>query len=471
MSDKEMGHEPKTLSVERHGIDFVPRGERYGTPRRLFTIWFSVNLTLLCLTAGMLGISAGLPLGWTVGGIALGNAIGTVLMAAHSAQGPHLGIPQMIQSRAQFGVLGAALPLVAVVAEATLYTAADGVIVRDTLKGILPLDDYSAIVLFGAITLIAGFMGYELIHKLGAALLVISGTLLLTVAALLPFHTDAGGAMPVTSAHFTVATFIMVVTQGTAWSLGSAPYVADYSRYLPATVSTSRTFWCTGMGNFLGATLIMGFGAYIAFAYPNLAAHPGSGIAELFGRGRYLVSLLIAAGLLQVNVMNLYSAYMSTVTIVSGMRSMERITLPIKFLLMASLMAVATGIAIVARENFNLHFSDLLIAVVYVLVPWSAINLADYYLLRKGRYSIDEMFRRDGLYGNFQWSSITIYLLSIAVQIPFMRLSFYVGPLARLVGADVAWLPGTIIPTLLYYLIQKSRTRALNRRCLSERGA
>jgi purine-cytosine permease-like protein len=34
-----------------------------------------------------------------------------VFMASHSAQGPQLGIPQMIQSRAQFGVIGAILPL------------------------------------------------------------------------------------------------------------------------------------------------------------------------------------------------------------------------------------------------------------------------------------------------------------------------------------------------------------------------
>jgi NCS1 family nucleobase:cation symporter-1 len=45
-----MANAAETLSVERHGIEFVPLSERYGTPRRLFTIWFSINLSLLCLT-------------------------------------------------------------------------------------------------------------------------------------------------------------------------------------------------------------------------------------------------------------------------------------------------------------------------------------------------------------------------------------------------------------------------------------
>ena len=44
----------------------------------------------------------------------LGTLLGTLFMAFHSAQGPKLGLSQMIQSRAQFGYLGALLPIVAV---------------------------------------------------------------------------------------------------------------------------------------------------------------------------------------------------------------------------------------------------------------------------------------------------------------------------------------------------------------------
>ena len=452
-----MAHEPLTPAVERHGIEFVPLAERYGTPRRLFTIWFSVNLSLLCLTAGTLGVLAGLSLGWTLTALAIGNAIGTVFMAAHSAQGPHLGIPQMIQSRAQFGVLGAALPLLAVVTEATLYTAANGVIVRDTLRVILPLGDFGAFALFGALTLAIAFAGYELIHKLGATLAVVSGLFLLTLMATLLMHDHASPGRHLELGHFTLPAFILTVTQATAWNLSSAPYVADYSRYLPEKVSTWSTFWWTAMGNFLGATLVMALGAYMASAFPLLGQHPGSGIVELFGRARFLAGLLIVAGLLVVNVMNLYSAYMSTVTIFSGFRAMARISVRNKFLAMLSLMAIATAIAAAAQDKFDVYFSDLLAALVYVLVPWSAINLADYYIVRRGRYSIDQMFRLDGIYGRYQWKSIAVYVLSVLVQVPFVSLSFFVGPLARAVGADIAWLPGLVVPTVVYCWMQPAR--------------
>ena len=95
---------------------------------------------------GTLGIAAGLSFAWTLLGLLIGNLVGTIFMAAHSAQGPHLGVPQMIQSRAQFGVYGAAIPLLVMVVAAVLFLAASGVLMRDALKALLPISDDQAIV-------------------------------------------------------------------------------------------------------------------------------------------------------------------------------------------------------------------------------------------------------------------------------------------------------------------------------------
>jgi nucleobase:cation symporter-1, NCS1 family len=450
-----MSGKSKGLSVERKGIDFVPTTERYGTPRRLFTVWFSVNLSILCLTVGTLGVVAGLPLGWTLGGLVLGNAVGTFFMAAHSAQGPHLGIPQMIQSRAQFGVLGAGLPLVAVVTSQTLYAAANAILIQDTIRMLLPVSGVSAIVWFATITVVIAFFGYELIHRVGVLLTILSGALVLGIIVALVNHASQSHAAPLHAAHFSIAAFIMVVAQSTAWSLSTAPTVADYSRYLPITVSLPETFWYTGMGNFFGSLLMMSLGAYLAASLPDFIGHSGVGISELFGNGRYVAAVLITLNLLQVNVMVLYSAYMSAATIVSGIRGMKRVPLSMKLFVMLLLMGIATTIAILTRDSFDRYFSDLLALLVYFLIPWSAINLADYYVVRKGAYSIEQMFLIDGIYGRFRWKTLGVYLVSIAAQIPFMNLSFYAGPVARLTGADMAWLPGTVIPTLLYLWVER----------------
>jgi len=231
------------VEIEKYNIGFVPLTERYGSEKRLFTIWFSINLSIVCLTVGTLGILAGLSLAQTALALVLGNAIGTVFMAAHSAQGPHLGIPQMIQSRAQFGVFGAAIPLVAVIVTYTLYLAADEVVIRRTIASLLPIGTDSAMILFGGAVLVVAYIGYELIHRLGVYLTVISGLLFLTTAVLLIVPAAAsGGAASEAHGQFALSTFMATLTQATAWSLTFGPYVADYSRYLRPEVSTASTF-------------------------------------------------------------------------------------------------------------------------------------------------------------------------------------------------------------------------------------
>ncbi len=447
------------LGIERHGIEFVPLAERYGTPWRLFAFWFSGSMTILGLSVGAVGTVAGLPLSWTVLALIAGNGVGTLIMAAHSAQGPRLGIPQMIQSRAQFGVIGAGVPVLAVVAATTLYLAAGNILMRGVLQVVLPLGDELSILLSGVLTLIVAFIGYELIHRLAAGLSALSALLYLSVAVLL-FRTPAGAAAaPVVAAHFSAKAFMLIMTQAAAWSLSAGPYVADYSRYLPATVSAWRTFWFTGAGNFLGSTSIQALGAYMAFRRPDIIDNPGVGIADLFGSGRGVVATLIVLNLLQVNVTNLYSAYMSATTAISGLRGMRQVSLGFKFGLMALLSTIASMVAILTRDQFATYFSDFLALLLYGLVPWSAINLADYYLLRKGHYEIGDMFRTTGIYGRFRWGALGVYAFSILVQVPFMSLSFYSGPIAGYLGADIAWIPGLLCPAFLYYRVEVRRER------------
>lgn len=449
------------LDVESHSIDFVPLSERYGTPLRLFTIWFSINLSVVCTAVGALASTYGLSLGWTIFGLALGNAIGTVFMAAHSAQGPHLGVPQMVQSRAQFGVIGAGLPLVAVVITYTLYTAADGLLIEGPLGQLLSVSGTGALVIFGVATLIIAFVGYELIHRMGVVVSVISG--LLFVAALwhlltqpAPVAPSAAPALAATlSGAFAWPALMLTMTQAAAWTLSFGPYVADYSRYLPADVRTSTTFWATGLGCFLGATIIMAIGALIGLHFPAQSGDPGGAIVSVIGSWKPLVQLLIVIGVLEGNVMNVYSAYMSSATIFSGLRQMQRIGKGMKFFVMALLIALATLVSVFAQDAFETYLGDILNVMIYLLAPWSAINLADYYLVRRGKYNIPDLFRRDGEYGAFRWHTIAIYLLGVAIQIPFMSLSFFKGFVANLIGADLAWCPGLIVPGLLYIVIER----------------
>ena len=448
----------KVLQIESHSIDFVPLAERYGTPRRLFTVWFSTNMTVLGVALGTLGIEAGLGLGWTLAALAVGNAAGTLFMAAHSAQGPRLGVPQMIQSRAQFGVRGAALPLFAVVVTYVLYCAANGVLIQGVLCSILPISPLEALLLFSGLTAVVAFVGYELIHRLGTVLTVISSALF-GMAACLLWTRHSGGHAPISVAreHFTGAAFLLTATQAASWSLSYGPYVADYSRYLPSTVPPARTFWYTGLGCFLGSFLIMAFGAYFSLLEPALARNPGVGLASLFGSARPLIQVLVLLGVLQGNVLNLYSAYMSSMTIMTSLNGARQTSRLRKLLIIAALISVSGVIAALTQDHFQTYFADALNAMLYLLVPWSAINLADYYLVRHGQYNIAALYDGCGEYGTYRWQTIAIYCVGVAVQAPFMMLSYYEGPIARLLGTDIAWAPGLLLPGVLYCVVGRPR--------------
>jgi purine-cytosine permease-like protein len=85
--------------VEIRSIDYVPVSERHGKVSHLGPLWFAGNAQLATLAIGAFGVAGGLSFSWSIVAIVLGALIGTLFMAFHSAQGPKLGLPQMIQSR------------------------------------------------------------------------------------------------------------------------------------------------------------------------------------------------------------------------------------------------------------------------------------------------------------------------------------------------------------------------------------
>jgi len=101
----------------------------------------------------------------------------------------------------------------------------------------------------------------------------------------------------------------------------------------------------------------------------------------------------------------------------------------------------------------------------YLFTPWTAINLVDFYLVRKGHYSIREIFNPAGMYGRWNWRGLTAYLVGFAVMIPFFSSGLYAGPIARaLGGADIAMLVGLPVAAGVYLLVCRSLDLKLDAR-------
>jgi purine-cytosine permease-like protein len=93
----------------------------------------------------------------------------------------------------------------------------------------------------------------------------------------------------------------------------------------------------------------------------------------------------------------------------------------------------------------------------YLFTPWTAINLVDFYWVRKGHYSIREIFNPRGIYGRWNWRGLVAYAVGFAVMIPFFSSGLYTGPIARaLGGADIAMVIGLPVAAFVYVLLYRS---------------
>ena len=107
------GHRPSgagDLSVETHGIAPIAEDQRYGTPRRLFTVWFAPQVNMTGVFTGALAIVLGLGFWLGLLAMVIGTVLGSLVVGYLSTWGPRFGVPQLVQSRGAFGYLGNFLP-------------------------------------------------------------------------------------------------------------------------------------------------------------------------------------------------------------------------------------------------------------------------------------------------------------------------------------------------------------------------
>jgi len=458
---------PQDPLIESHTVEQVPHGERHGRARDLFTLWFSTNIAPLPIVTGAMVIQVfNLNLLWGLLAIALGHALGGVAIALASAQGPRLGIPQMVQSRGQFGRYGA---LLIVFFAALIYIGffiSNIVLAGKSIHGLAEDVPMPAAIILGALAATAiGVVGYRFIHSLNRV-----GTWVMGAALLAGFTMVLSQPLPadfLTRGGFTLAGFLATVSLGVIWQVSFSPYVSDYSRYLPRDIGIAAPFWATYAGATLGSALSFSFGAVVVLATP-----PGTeamdAVQQATGWLGPVLMLLFLLNIISHNALNLYGAVLSIVTAVQTFVAHWTPSVNVRVLLSALVLGGCCLVALGASGDFISRFIGLILALLLVLVPWASINLIDFYLIKRGDYDIAALFQADGgQYGRFNWHAIVAYGCGIAVQLPFVNTALYVGPYANLVeGADLSWLVGLVVTCPLFYClatrqhVRRARLRA-----------
>lgn len=446
----------KVLQVEARSIDYVPVSERHGRLSDQATIWFAGSAQLLSLATGAIGITLGLNLAWTLIGLALGTFLGTIPVAAHASQGPHLGLPQMVQTRPQFGRYGAIFIWIVAVLVYWGY-----IVLNVNLMGAAAAQleigsmQVSGAVL-GVVSIVFAVYGYHLLHVGQRYTTVVLVFILLAFVVGLAVKGHFQEGQFTLEGSFQFVPFLMVVSAALAYQLSWAFFVSDYSRYMPPTTSHRSIIAYTALGAGIGVFSMEVVGAIAASLFPkdtmiNGLQQAGDTLLPGFG------AVLLIVGGIALLIFNGMCVYGGALTLITAMDSLLPTTptraLRVKVITLVGVTATIVGI-ILPDDFINTTFYTILAVLAYLMAPWTAVNLVDYFLVRKGRYSVSEIFNPKGIYGDWNWRGITAYVLTFAIMIPFMYLSFYQGPIAVIFGGvDFAFFVGIPVGAVLYYVL------------------
>src|SRR3954469_5079 len=265
---------PRARGIEVRSIDYVPLGERHGKVRQIGPLWFMSNAQIATLATGLISITGGGNLIWSLIAIVVGIFIGTIFMAAHSSQGPQLGLPQMIQSRPQFGYIGALLVWLFAYLQYAGFNIFNTILGGEAIGGAISSGQASNPVWLWVVTIVAvviALVGYDLIHSVERYLMILTIIVLamLTVSALVNLHVPAS---QFNLADFHAVPFLGQLGVAAGYQISWAIYVSDYSRYLPPSVPTRSTFAWTFWGSALGVIWVMFLGSWIAVSAKDIGS-------------------------------------------------------------------------------------------------------------------------------------------------------------------------------------------------------
>jgi nucleobase:cation symporter-1, NCS1 family len=438
------------LAIETHGITPVPEDNRYGTPRRLFTVWFAPQMNMTGVFTGSLAIVFGLGFWLGLLAMVIGTVLGSLPVAYLSTWGPRTGTGQLPASRMAFGPT-VILPAIVQWVSSIAWDGLVGLFGGEALSVLLHLPFWAGVLIVLALQGVVGVFGYELIHRVEAVMTVV----LIITFAVLTIKLVSGHPVitPATVHHGDlVGSFILEVTVALSLSISWASYASDYSRYLPESTPRRPVFWYSMAGIVLGYIAIQAIGIAGAKA---LGAETAEGVRNIMGGGFLGGLALLVIGLASVssNVMNDYSGSLALQTV--GIRVRRPVSaLVVTVIAFFLILWMHSG-------DTSARFENVLLFVGYWIPAFVAIVGIDWYYRARGRHVInpahEHTARADAIV------ALVTFVVAFGAAVPFMNTSIIEGPVAKAWdGADVAYFVNFLVALIIYgaYRIWRQRSAA-----------
>src|SRR5207249_9556268 len=167
-----------------------------------------------------------------------------------------------------------------------------------------------------------------------------------------------------------------------------------------------------------------------------------------------LVLLMVLHGPIATNILNVYSAALAALSM--GLR-LSRTAMA----LIAGVVGYLVTIYFVFQPSFAKAFDNWMISLLLWMSPWAGVVLTDFFILRKGRIDVPELYREPArsAYGDVNWSGIAAFLAGLVAGwsvedglVPALQ-----GPIStKLIGgADLSWLMGIAVAGAVYLVLSR----------------
>jgi nucleobase:cation symporter-1, NCS1 family len=441
----------RALAVEPGGAEFIPLGERHGTPIQLFWTWTSPNMEFATIFVGVLAVAGfGLSFWSAFLAIFIGTALGATSHALLSSRGPVYGVPQMVLSRLGFGYWGNVLPAgLNAIAAGIGWFAVNSVSGALALATLTHLPQVGCLLIVVAVQLVIAFFGHNLVHVferyafpiLAIIFLIVSGVVLYKAQPTAAHHTIPGG-------------FLLALGATFGYAVGWNPFASDYTRYFRPDVNRVAVGLWAGLGLFMSCMLLESVGAAAATVVNPADAmgdNPTHAFTSLMATPLADTALVaITLGAVAANVLNIYSGAMSFVAL--GIRlplSMRRAIVALAF------GAIGFFVAWSGLANAGSRYTNFLLIIAYWIAPWLAVIFCDEFLRwRRGHTpAMLEPLLFDRRYEN--WAGPVAMAVGMAVSIwLFSNQTEYVGLIPTHVPSvgDLSFEVGFVITAAIYLI-------------------
>ena len=417
------------FDLEINGTNTIQESERKGAARSLFWPWAGANVSLLALSYGSFFLGFGISFRQATWAAIIGTICSFFLVGISSLAGKRSNAPTMVLARASFGVKGSILPgflsycifvgwetvlvSLATLATGTVFSRIGGV--DQNIALIL------GFVIAVSLTVFGGVLGFGVIMRLQKFLTLV--TVAMTVVYI---------ALTVDSVNWSAVTAIKDgSTQGfigalifgiTGIGLGWVNCAADYSRYLPRSVSSKAVVGWTVFGASIVPIVLVIYGAALSASSKDLsdaiAMDPIGALTSLLPTWFLIPFALIAIlGLVGGAILDLYSSGLALVSI--GVPIKRHQAAIIDALIMLAGCVYIVWIA----DNFFYPFQGFLITLGVPVAVWSAIFVADV-IMRKKAYIEKDLYDAHGVYGSINKGSIALMAIGTVVGWGFVTNTF-----------------------------------------------